>query len=329
MQACEYPGICYALSRTAGIMVSSLLIGFHPSVFGRVHNNAICWGAYRISMFEDQSRVMVLLEATDTLVDEIPKRGALDVSPELFEHITDIISAGKRPSATAEEINLANTISEKLTTIITDIVGFDDSIALDATLLQKKYARLLTSQYVFCAVIAVKYDGHCLPHGHQFAFAFFRLLADAFVICAAGARISVCSLFMHYGDANEQRVLIGSLEGVNDIVTNAERREDVRLRVRVVIPIVKILERAIEGDIIPTTAKSTATKLAQRLPATVTESTIDASTVQQAPSTLRYLCVALLLVSPAIAIALSECHAMNESLTNINITQPPSSISSM
>ena len=97
-------------------------------------------GAYRISMYEEQSRVMVLLEATETLVEEIPKRGSLDVSPELFEQITDIISAGKRPSATAEERNLASTISEKLTTIITDTLGFGGSIALDATLLQKKCA---------------------------------------------------------------------------------------------------------------------------------------------------------------------------------------------
>ena len=138
------------------------------------------------------------------------------------------------------------------------------------------------------------------------------------VTFAAGARIIARrSLYMYYGDPDEQRVLIASLEGVDDIVTKAEQRADVRLRVRVVIPLAKILTRAIEGNLIPATAKATAIKLAQRLPPTATESTIDASIVDQAPAVLRYLYVALLLVSPVIAIALPECHVKCDSYSFI------------
>ena len=98
--------------------------------------------ARRIPVFQGSSRMTPLLQETKALLKIIPSRDDLDVSPESFSAITDIIIAGKQSPSGSQPFKAANAVAQELATATTSEAGFKDNIAIDAMLLLNKYAAL-------------------------------------------------------------------------------------------------------------------------------------------------------------------------------------------
>ena len=109
----------------------------------------------------------VLLEETKSLLDIIPSRDDLDVSPESFAAITDIIIAGKQAPFGSPEFDAANSVAEALATATTSQAGFKDNIAIDAMLLLNKYAALPElATHMSGGTTSLSSSTYCLPSRH-------------------------------------------------------------------------------------------------------------------------------------------------------------------